>query len=371
MATTSSSPGKKRSHSQSEAAGPNNEHEPRRLEDLPRELRDEIYHKSLVSSTAIEVAKLRAHQEYKDGVMQVYYNPDPQAKSQSLQGLNMDLLKASPDIAREASQVFYSKNQFAFHGHRDWKVVVDWLRSIGEENLKHLTNIEIDVRQLNRVYQYADGSREDYSEKAINPRHPLIQSPNEDGTWPEGEVDDIDPKMEDIFSTLASCDHGSKLRVDIRYVGGGYPGCFKDPDEDPELIEGYYFSMDLPNLIEAWRSKYSDPEKREIEVVWHTWGPIYDDKTILDIIGDKLKDNGFDIIKSERFEETVESLIQPGTTRLQRTLKVDMKRRPLIGRIIHSEPNIYNTSRPPAAEREEREWNEYFGDGNSDEDDEE
>ncbi|KAF4552334.1 Hypothetical protein D9617_10g073150 [Elsinoe fawcettii] len=357
MPPSTDGPPKKRSHSESVGADAGDQHEEKRLEDLPRELRDQIYGDSLVSTSPIDVSKLGAHQEFKDHVKQIYYNPDTDATSRSLQGLNLDLLKASPKIALEASQVFYSKNKFAFHGHRDWSVVVDWLQSIGEENRKHLTNLEIDVRQLNRVYQYKDGVREDYDGKNIHPRHHLIKSPKDDGTWPEGEVDDINPKMEDVFSALTECDQGSKLTLDVRYVGGGFPGCFEKPNQEDEFNENYYFSMDLPNLIEAWRSKHSDPKKREIDVVWHIWGPIYDDKTILDIIGDKLEDNGFDIISSERFEEQVESVVHPGTFKLQRTLKVDMKHKPLDGPIIHAEPNVYNTSRPPADIREERQWN--------------
>ncbi|TKX22227.1 hypothetical protein C1H76_5516 [Elsinoe australis] len=333
-------------------------HNGKSFEQLPREIRDQIYHESLVSSSCIDVKKLKAHQEYHDFEIQGYYNPDSGALARSLAGLNMSLLKTSRRIADEAAAVFYSKNKFAFHGHKDWSVVVDWLRSIGEKNRRHLTNIEIDVRQQNRVYQYSDGTREDYSGKRIHPRHPLLRSPKDDGTWPVGEVDDVDVDKEEIFSALTECSHGSKLNLHVRYVGGGLPGCFEDPEDENEANEDYYFSMDLPNLMEAWRANYSNPERRQVEVLWYFWGPIRDDdRTVLDIVGDQLRENGFEILGETRAEDVVESLVSPGNWFTQRTLKVNAKRRPLSGPIIHSEPNVYNTSRALADIREEKQFN--------------
>ncbi|PSK56466.1 hypothetical protein B9Z65_6090 [Elsinoe australis] len=245
----------------------------------------------------------------------------------------MSLLKTSRRIADEAAAVFYSKNKFAFHGHKDWSVVVDWLRSIGEKHRRHLTNIEIDVRQQNRVYQYSDGTRKDYSGKRIHPRHPLLRSPKDDGTWPV---------------------HGSKLDLRVRYARGGLPGCFEDPEDENEANEDYYFSM----VMEAWRAENINPERRQVELLWYFWGPIRDDdRTVLDIVGDQLRENEFEILGETRAEDVVESLLSPGNWFTQRTLKIDAKRRPLSGPIIHSEPNVYNTRRAPADIREEKQFN--------------
>ncbi|PNS17615.1 hypothetical protein CAC42_3010 [Sphaceloma murrayae] len=355
---------RKRSYDESTKGDADTTQHGKQLRDLPRELRDQVYKESLISEHDIEVSTLRMRFE---GTQPVF-DPDDEAKATSLKGLNLGLLKADPMIAREAAQVFYSKNKFAFHGHRDWSVAVDWLRSIGEDNRRLLTNIELDVRQIHRAYQFSDGLREGYFQRRCSSRHPLLQCPNEDGTWPEGDVDDVDHTMEDVFTALTDCTDGAKLALHLRYVGGGYPGCFEDPSNIDETNDDNYFSMDLPNLIEAWRAKHSDPDKkRDIDVLWYIWGPIYEDKTVLDIIGDQLKTNGFDIIKDERLETTYDDPRNPGQKKTYRRLKVTMKRRALTGPIIQSDPNPYNEDKPPSIIREEARWNEEHGNGHMNE----
>ncbi|TKX18122.1 hypothetical protein C1H76_9595 [Elsinoe australis] len=356
MTVTTRNAARKRSHGQSSTnkqEASDDEHDSKRLEELPREVRDQIYRESLISSSHIDVSLLKCHQEYRDSLIQTTFDLDPKAPARSLEGLNFSLLKANSQIAREAAEIFYSKNKFAFHGHKDWSVVVEWLQAIGEENRRHLTSLELDVRQLKRVWQYEDGSREGWDEdEKVNPRHPLLNKAEGESEWPAGEVDDIDPNMEDVFFAVAECKGGSKLTLHLRYIGGGYPGAFEDLDNINQDNEVMYFSMDLPNLVEAWRVKHSNKGK-QIDVLWYLWGDKYDDKNTLDLIEDQLKDNGFEILDFNQFSETVESLVYPGQFREQHGNKITIRRKPLEGPIIRSPPNPYTSMIPPAEEREE------------------
>lgn len=224
-----------------------------------------------------------------------------------------------------------------------------------------MTNIELDVYSLPKVYQYGDGSREywlrdingDGSEAPKPDKSPLT-SPKDDGTWPEGEVNEIDPQMERVFREIGKCIRGHKVQLHVRYLGSGYPGCFEDP-ADIQANKIRYFSMDLPNILEVWRAKHARRGKRRIDVIWHLRGAVYDDdKTVLDVVGEKLEVNGFDILHTQRFGHDASDDIFPNALSMkERSLRIDLRRKPHTGLVVQSGTNPYSTEVPPCDERSE------------------
>ncbi|TKX24007.1 hypothetical protein C1H76_3945 [Elsinoe australis] len=361
MTVTTRSSARKRTPSQVFAAEPHDiryEDETTRYDNdtfsiLPIELRDRIYHECLVSPKPIDVSKISPISEWKDNRVQCHFEPDPKATAASLSGLSVNLLRASPKIAAEASRIFYGKNVFAFHGHKSWSPVVSWLRSIGLQNRAYLTALELDVHELLHVYQYADGHRESWDpQHEVLPRHPLLHKRQDEDAWPAGEVDEVDGEMEDVFAALADVEDGANLTMRLRYIGPGFLGAFEEPENLEQGNEELYVSMDLPNLVEAWRKEWSAQRNRQIDVTWHMWGAQYrSGKTTIDYIRDQLEVN-WDILDIEEIEEEIESLEEPEKMIHQYAEKIDIRRKPTGGKIIHSEPNLYSFKVPPHEARE-------------------
>ena len=86
---------------------------------------------------------------------------------------------------------------------------------------------------------------------------------------PKGEVENINPTIETVFSILGQCGYGlsPKLTLTLLLHFDLIPGIIViTTNED---IETSYFSMDLPNLIEHWRVNYTTGhDNRPIEVLW-------------------------------------------------------------------------------------------------------
>lgn len=276
---------------------------------LPREVRDKIYALSLISSSAIIVhsSKLtRTWQSDNDNtesdknlrlVMQLQLNHS--ATRSSVQNLALGLLRCNRATVAEASSIFYGENAFSFVGDHDWIPIISWLRAIGKQNRAYLTNLEATVRRLSTSWQYSDGSGAQIQNFRNNEFWPRSTHFSQQETVPEGEVENINPAIETIFSILGQCECVSspKLTLTLNLHFDLIPGVIIITET--EDIETSYFSMDLPNLMEKWRVNYTSGRRsRLVEVLWKAES--FRKETIEK--RELIKQQGWEIMKEEETE---------------------------------------------------------------------
>jgi hypothetical protein len=238
--------------------------------DLPPEVRNIIYKFCLVSDSPIIVWSAEQIMTYKDPLYAIKIKWDYKAMRSSVQNLALGLLQCNSSLAPEAARIFYRLNHFSFVGDHDWIPIISWLGRIGEANRSCLTNLELSVPVLSTAYQHSDGTRgrvRRYRGNEIFPRSPHFSHSPE--LVPEGEVENIDPAIETIFSILGRSEGAPKLvltlKLDFNVIPGVTGICHWEYRED------FYFSMDLPNLMEKWRVDYTtDFRCRPVEVIWRT-----------------------------------------------------------------------------------------------------
>ncbi|GAM89018.1 hypothetical protein ANO11243_070520 [Dothideomycetidae sp. 11243] len=299
---------------------------------LPREIRDAIYIHALVSPSPI-----RVHHRARDRSDRSW---PPKYKSQHIprSDLAYNLLRACRTTAAEAAPIFYGRNTFSFRGEHSYGLEVDWLGQIGPENRAALRAVQIDARLPSHAWQLRDGTLEGFEDGWIDflhphPRHALLQRPREEdgvpgrvdpvrkGGWQEGPVDDIDPALEEMFTAFGP---GQRLKVEMHHVGIGHPGVeqlFEDSQDSDD-----WYSVDMPNLIEAWRVK----SEREISVQWCTW----DSPDVEDLLEEKLLEVGIWDVVSHGVDE--ESTAEP------KKVKFVLEHKGLRGkRPVAAQPNGY------------------------------
>jgi hypothetical protein len=183
---------------------------------------------------------------------------------QTLEGVAPALLVLSRTVAQEAASIFYARNVFTFRGDVAWAVVATWLATIGPRNRGLLTELVLTIAKPHECHQEPDGRRTWYRDipEIPYPRSPhfaALELPAKGGS-----VENIDPAVETVFSLLGHCEHRSKLTVRLWLQYMFLPGV--------ELWEGsqsayrYYWSLDLPNLIESFRVHAT--RGRDIDVLW-------------------------------------------------------------------------------------------------------
>lgn len=251
---------------------------------------------------------------------------DKKATISSVQNLALALLQCNRTVSEDASGTFYSKNTFLFEGDHDWAPIASWLEAIGERNCSHLTNLAASVGKLPRSWQFSDGSRVPvknfYFEGEIYPQNLHFSKSD---NLVQGEVENINPVIETIFSTLSRCKHNStsKLLLTLNLDSGLIPGII--PQQGSDTI---YFSMDLPNLMEKWRVDYTSKDNgTPMEVLWKTRG--FRDKAL-----DKrelMKEQAWEILAEEEIENT----------RFPQ-LAFTLRRRPLEGPLVPSNPSPWS-----------------------------
>ncbi|KAG8630900.1 hypothetical protein KVT40_000040 [Elsinoe batatas] len=305
----------------------------------PPEVRNKIYAEALVSSWPILVWSGHPPEAFGEK-----WKPDLETPKRSLEGINTSLMKADARTSREATAVFYGHNTFTFGAAHEWRPVISWLRDIGD-NRHRITKLELEVRGVSRAFQHADGLREGFADEftdRVFPRHPLLQQPHGRKDWETGEVDVVDPEIEKIFSLLAiSPDHASTdtivpVTIYMDNVSGCYPGAYDDPTNEYLMMESLHLSMDLPNLIEAWRAKYTH-HQRPIDVLWRSWGQ----KWQFEMMEAQFIDAGWDIIHhAYTGDQESDPQGEVGWEEIaKRPVEWTMRRKPLEGPIFASSPN--------------------------------
>jgi len=252
---------------------------------LPREVRDEIYTLALFSPSPIVVWKGEwIHEELNPDTGSVsnddFYTYteyvwhrviDQSATKTSLNSLSINIHSCSKVIGQEAAEIFYKKNTFAFLGHHNWDPIVSWLEIIGRQNRNHLLYLEINAYKPDEVWQHFTGERVKYPfqglRELIYPRNPHLHVHERPLMY--GLVDNINPALETIFQLLGQRDSVRTLTLNF-VLNGQYPGeggIIEDEDQHPE---DRWHSMDLPNLVEKFRTLYTLSPSSEslVQVSW-------------------------------------------------------------------------------------------------------
>jgi hypothetical protein len=218
---------------------------------LPRELRDTIYGYALISCDPILV----------------FSGPYPHLgrpaapKSSISNVLALGLVRSNRIISQESIEIFYSMNTFAFLGDHDWDSIVSWLNSI-RQNRDHLRRLNITALQPEQCWQNANGTRARIPgmRGELYPRNPYL-SPSAQLTGP---VENIKPGIETIFILLGTRRTGN-LTISLLMDYDVFPGLYRERDH---AEGGDDFTMDLPNLIERFRSNHTENGDSRVEVLW-------------------------------------------------------------------------------------------------------
>ncbi|TVY13285.1 hypothetical protein LARI1_G009468 [Lachnellula arida] len=248
---------------------------------LPREIRDKIYDIALVSNSSIIVCK---------GKWQTYTLPqlgegprpwpwdrirwraiDHDASTASLRSLNLKLLFCNKVIAHEAAMIFYHRNTFSFLGDHNWDPIVLWLETVGAENRNSLVSIGIEGKRPDRVWQRPNGERVRhpgaFTTEEIYPRHPLLRTG--EGSFKYGSVDNINPAIENIFVLLGSRVSEKSVTI-VMLFACPWPGAGANPRPDDCSPECGWNSMELPNLIDGFRTLHTQVSglQDSVDVLW-------------------------------------------------------------------------------------------------------
>jgi hypothetical protein len=240
--------------------------------DLSRELRDYCYDLALTTPTPIiawcgirpeNSESIKAKSDFKKDL-----ETAAQFKTATSDVRNMisNLLRSNSIIAYEAAEVFYGKNKFVFAGDWMWQTVATWFGSIGPSNQTFVTSIELWQHQPSHAWQTASGERVKVIEFDWDPLEPpfprnrhLHRLPN---STSEGLVESINPAIETFFELLGN-ERPTKLLLTISLSRILIPGLEMDPGG--EESHNYWFSMDLPNVVEKLRSFYTGDG---VDVIW-------------------------------------------------------------------------------------------------------
>lgn len=147
--------------------------QPFKFTSLAREIRDRIYTWALSSPSPIIVWKCEwvtdihnpdhGYTIFTDTIEHPGFSwkrgVDPSATKTSLGTLSTNLLLCNKQIGKEAAEVFYKNNVFAFLGEHNWDPIASWLKQIGVRNRSSLSRIEINAYKPEEVWQTPTGER--------------------------------------------------------------------------------------------------------------------------------------------------------------------------------------------------------------------
>ncbi|KAL8710281.1 MAG: hypothetical protein Q9220_005051 [cf. Caloplaca sp. 1 TL-2023] len=171
---------------------------------------------------------------------------------------------------------------------------------------------------------------------------------------PEGEVDNIDPAMETIIAILARRPHEYKIIVHLELAWDLVPGIVIMPDQDEVL----FVSMDVPNIIEKWRSDYTlGSDARPIDILWkvESFRQLFIEKRTL------ITRQGWDILTEEEAEFSWGRA--PGSPAYDPwpSMRATLRRKKLTGPLMAAYPNPYGYRTPsPVTEWQEKAWSNTY-----------
>ncbi len=313
---------------------------------MPPEIRNRIYALSLIARSPIIVWSAQFPQGSRSLKPYPRLEWDREAMRSSVQNLSLNLLRCNSAVASEAASVFYGLNMFSFRGDHEYLPIMTWLDTIGEKNRQYLTSLEMTVRRPSRAWQRRNGTRQRIgslnSHHQFFPRNSHFVAPSEPS--PEGEVDNIDPAIETIFSIFNRWgDGGPKLTFHLKLDFDRIPGVILIPGRDK--TEEEHFSMDLPNLIEKWRVDYtSDAWCRPIEVLWKAEShrrPFTEQRQLIE-------EQGWEIVEEEEAERFQLVQVHPRKKFAPYpTMRFSLRRKELSGPLVAADPNPYSWRTTP------------------------
>ncbi|KAL8789974.1 MAG: hypothetical protein Q9213_000860 [Squamulea squamosa] len=275
---------------------------------LPLDIRLIIYSFLLTSSSSISV--------WPATTLCGRGSPAESVPHSTIWDLSLGLLQCNSIIGREAADAFYGGNTFRIHSDDwDYRLIVHWLKQIGSQNRAALKRLEMRIWKPKKAWQLPNGARlEDPEQDECFSRHPHLAVPSL--PCRDGPVDIIDPLLETIIA-LVSQSGGRKLEL---YLILGLLDVYTIPGIESargqKAEDG--FSMDLPNLVENWRTKYTSGGRgRNVEILWNTSTDKYfflSARTLIEqlgwqIVGDN-KDAWMKVIEYPTVEPTEPSTIQ-------------------------------------------------------------
>lgn len=231
--------------------------------DLPREIRDRVYHDALVAIGPITVWSGSRDVSYSEAlgkrVMTKTYTVE--AKDPVLDLLATGLFRCNTIVAREALEIFYRCNIFHVTGFEIWNPMYKWLKDIGDRNKQQLRNMTADMPRPEPLETDTYGARTLYHFYAPFPRvHSVVNG--DTAVWDTPHY--LDPAIEACFRILGE----SGARLSLKLLLGRYiPGVVLWEDEQVE--DAYRWGgMDIPNEIERVRELYAG----RVDVIWQCQG---------------------------------------------------------------------------------------------------
>lgn len=336
---------------------------------LPREIRDAIYTLALVSPSPIVIWKgewvYEQQGTFSDSIDLVFphHAPfvwrraiDPFASKSTLHSLSTNLLFCSSIINQEAAAVFYKKTTFSFLGAHNWDPVVRWLKTTGPQNRNHLFNLDVSARTPEQVWQHSNGERTEHpgmlTREVIYPRNAHLHVPVHPVKC--GLVDNINPALETIFQLLGQRTSTQKITLNFKLCGE-YPGQGAILSAEDQRPENAWHSMDLPNLVEKFRTLYTcraGDSQPLVEVHWqgeyHPYTTVLQNGSfgrvqILDHL-QNLEDHGWQMnVSPEEEDETVSKPRDKSPNISTFVLKRKKLDEPLMGDEPNPYSNIYMT----------------------------
>ncbi|KAL8880126.1 MAG: hypothetical protein Q9192_008087 [Flavoplaca navasiana] len=302
---------------------------------LPAEIRLRIYSFSLKSPSPIIVWSAESHNGNYRPTHKRTWKREKMASSR--RNLALGLLRCSTTVAAESAQLFYSRNTFRFEGDHEYYPVITWLDKLND-NREYLESLEITVRKPITAWQLPDGSRHkmDYpNTRGLASHHPYFAPRS--GPYEEGEVEIIDPAIETIISLLAKYGGDYDQRKVTLYLDPGYykiPGIVFFEQEGTSL-----FSLDLPNLVDIWRTKYFSGRNHEaLKILWKGEININDfpeKRHLIEGVGWKI----FDVHEGEYIYNN--RIGWPGKDIVVPSIQFLMRRDEVIGPIMAAGPDLY------------------------------
>ncbi|KAK0117669.1 hypothetical protein ONS95_011998 [Cadophora gregata] len=241
--------------------------------DLSRELRDQCY--ILALTTREPLVAWSGIQPYnsESGYAECHFDKELYSAKQfkiatsDERATAISLFRCNQTIANEAATIFYGKNNFLFAADWNWETVATWFHGIGLKNRTFVTSIELWQYPPAHAWQLANGERikvNEFSHYPLEPPFPrnrlLDRAP---GSISEGLVETINPAIETFFE-LVGKGRPKTLQISIILRNKAIPGLEIEFDQDDRAHE-YWFTMDLPNLIEKLRTMHT---AGGVDVIW-------------------------------------------------------------------------------------------------------
>jgi hypothetical protein len=229
------------------------------------------------------------------------------------------------------------KNTFSFMGEHNWDLIVSWLETIGPANRNSLVSMEINAGRPDPVWQRSSGERirdpGGFTREEIYPRHPYLQLHTTEDRSRYGPVDNINPAVETIFIFLGQKTSEKKVTI-IMQLPGVYPGARTPRHREDISPESGWYSMDLPNLIEKFRSLHT----HLVEVLWkgkECRKELEDQQAIMESIGWDI--NVFSATEDELYPNPESHGCHPATDEW-RIAKYVLRRKELTGPLWAQDP---------------------------------